>query len=296
VALNTLVRVAVAAGLLNWATPPARAGSLEDGNAAFNAGRYGDALNAWSAAAGSGNAEADFDLGLLYDLGNGVPESAETAFRWYKRAAEAGLGTAAFNVAVMYDSGRGAPPDRTQAAVWYARAAALGDRRAAFNLGQLYELGQGVPRNIAAAIAWYKVAAADIPEAGVKASALAAQHPTGLAGALVPPLPAWPTGDRAVPLSGPHPAVQLVWTAPVEPHRVTYFVELQARQNGNFNELTASYVATSALAVTLPDKGGDFAWRVYAVAADGSGYASSPWTGFATASRSSDIPPLAAAP
>jgi hypothetical protein len=110
-------------------------------------------------------------------------------------------------------------------------------------------------------------------------------------------MPAWPTSGGAVALSGPHPAVQLVWTAPMEPHPVTYFVELQARQNGKFNEMTATYATTSAIAVPLPDNDGDFAWRVYAVAADGSGYAPSPWTRFDTAvTPPPDIPPRAAPP
>jgi hypothetical protein len=282
VALSTPVLAALAAGLFISAAPAAEAGYLEDGNAAFDAGRYSDARLAWSAAAGAGNAEAAFDIGLLYDLGEGVPESAATAFQWFRRAAEAGLGAAAFNVGVMYDSGRGTPMDRTKAALWYARAATLGEARGAFNLGQLYQYGEGVPHNTAAAIAWYHQAAA-IPEAAVKASALAAQHPTGSAGPLVPPMPSWPVGGRAITLAGPDPAVQLVWTAPVEPHPVRYFVELQARQNGKFNEVSASYVTTSAIAVTLPGDAGDFAWRVYAVAADGSGYAPSPWTRFDTA-------------
>ena len=296
-ALRTPIRAALAAGLLACAAHAAQAQSLEDGNAAFDAGRYGAALHLWSAAAGAGDAQAAFDLGLLYDLGNGVPESAATAFHWFRRAAEAGLGEAAFNVGVMYDSGRGAPLDRTKAAIWYARAATLGEARAAFNLGQLYEFGEGVPQNRAAAIAWYDRAAAAIPEAAVKASALTAQHSMGLVGPLVPPMPAWPTGGGAVALSGPNPAVQLVWTAPTEPHPVTYFVELQARQNGKFNEMTATYATTSAIAVTLPDDDRAFAWRVYAVAVDGSGYAPSPWIRFDTAvTRPPGIPPRAAPP
>ena len=281
-ALSAPLRVVLAAGLWCWGTSAVRADSLQDGNAAFAAGRYGNALHSWSAAAGDGNAEAAFDLGLLYDLGNGVPASAETAFQWYRLAAEGGMGAAAFDVGVMYDSGRGAPLDRSKAAIWYARAAVLGEKRAAFNLGQLYAVGQGVPRNDAAAIAWYDVATAAIPEARIKASALAAQLPSKLAGALAPPRPDWPTGARPVTVSGSHPAVQLVWTAPAEPDHVTYFVELQARQNGSFSEVTASYVTTSAIAVILPAADEEFAWRVYAVAADGSGYAPSPWMHFDT--------------
>jgi TPR repeat protein len=294
VALSRLVLVALAAGLLNWAVPAAQASSLGDGDAAFDAGRYGDAAKAWSAAASAGDAEAAFNLGLLYDLGNGVPESAGTAFYWYTRAADGGLGVAAFNVGVMYDSGRGVPVDRTEAGIWYARAAVLGQARAAFNLGQLYEYGEGVPQNYAAARAWYALAGAAIPEAALKASALAARHSTAMAGPLVPPTPVWPTSGGVVALSGPHPGVQLVWTAPAEPQPVTFFVELQARENGHFNEVTSSYVETSAIAITLPDDT-DFAWRVYAVAADGSGYASSAWMRFDTAvTLPPGIPPRAA--
>ncbi len=263
-------------------TACARASDLADGNAAFDAGQYHDALKLWSAAAHAGDPQAAFNLGLLYDLGDGVTESATTAFTWYRRAAQAGIASAAFNVGVMYDSGRGAPADRAEAAIWYARSAALGEARAAFNLGQLYEGGQGVPRNTDAAIAWYAVAAPTIQAAAIKAVALSAEHAAPAPGPLVAPAPAWPTDGSAVPLAGPKPAVQLVWTAPAEPSPVTYFVELQSVESGSFREITASYVPTTALAVSLPDDR-NFAWRVYAVATDGSAYAPSAWTRFATA-------------
>jgi hypothetical protein len=275
---RTLAALAVV-GLLAWAVPAARADNLGDGNTAFDAGRYADARQLWLAAARAGDAQAAFNLGLLYDLGDGVAPSAATAIHWYKRAAEAGLGAAAFNVGVMYDSGRGVPLDRAKAAIWYARAAALGQPRAAFNLGQLYEYGDGVAKNIDAAEVWYGVAAVTIPEAAVKASALAAEHPRAVTGALVPPRPAWPATGSTVSVSGPHPPIQLVWTAPLEPHPVTWFVELQARENGRYSEVAASYVTTTAVAVTLPDAE-RFAWRVYAVAADGSAYAAGPWSLF----------------
>ena len=278
-ALSTRVPAALATVLLNSAAPAAQADTLQDGKAAYDAGQYGEARQLWLLEARAGDPQAALDVALLYDLGEGVPPSAATAFYWYRRAAEGGLGTAALDVGVMYDSGRGIPLNRAKAAIWYARAAALGQARAAFNLGQLYELGQGVPRNIAAAGAWYGMAAATIPEAAVKAAALAGQHGAAAPGPLAAPTPVWPMAGTPVPSSGAPLAVQLVWTAPPEPRRVTYFVELRARENGQFNEVSASYVATSAVAVTLPDDR-NFAWRVYAVAADGSGYAPSRWARF----------------
>jgi hypothetical protein len=277
VALTT--RAALVASLLALGVSAAHAGALEDGNRAFDAGRYGDARQFWLAAAHDGDAQAAFDLGLLYDLGEGVGSDAATAFRWYRQAGEAGLGAAAFNVGVMYDSGRGVPLDRSKAAVWYARAAALGEARAAFNLGQLYESGDGVVKNLDAARAWYLVAAPTIPEAAVKATALAARRASPSSAPLVPPLPVWPAMDYSVPVAGPHPVVELVWSAPVQPHPVTYLVELHAGKNGRFYEVNASYVTTTAISVPLPDDA-EFAWRVYAVAADGSAYVAGPWSLF----------------
>ena len=139
-----------------------------------------------------------------------------------------------------------------------------------------------MPGSTSAAIAWYRAAAVAIPEAAVKASALAAQRSAIGQGQLLAPMPVWPAAGASVPLAGPHPAAQLVWTAPAEPRPVTYFVELEAQENGQYNELLARYVATSAVAVALPDDK-VFAWRVYAVAADGSGYAPSAWIRFGKA-------------
>jgi TPR repeat protein len=276
VALRVVPLAALAFVLAARVAPGGRAADLQDGEAAFDAGHYQEARRHWSAAAAGGNAQAAFDLGLLYDLGEGVPPDAKTAFQWYRRAAEEGLGAAAFNVGVMYDSGRGAPLDRAEAAIWYARAAVMGEARAAYNLGQLYEWGEGVPQNINAAIAWYGAAATAIPEAARKAGDLAKQGPVARTGPLVAPVPVWPPAGMALSSPGP---VQLVWTAPVEPSAVSYYVEVQALENGSFSEVTSDYATASAIALTLPDDK-QFAWRVYAVASDGSAYASSRWMRF----------------
>jgi hypothetical protein len=273
--------LAVPLGLL-LAPPLARASSLDEGNAAFDAGRYAVALRAWSAAAQAGDATAAFDIGLLNDLGDGVPENATTAFQWYRRAAEAGLAAGQFNVGVMYDSGRGVPCDRAEAALWYARAAAQGHPRAAFNLGQLYETGDGVPRNPAVAAAWYAVAGPAIPVAAGRAETLAALPPAAATAApLVPPVPVWPRAGAAVPLPDQTAMTELVWAAPPEPRGVHYFVELRALRNGSYAEVATTLAGTSAAVVALTADH-DFAWRVYAVADDGSSYVPSGWSLFDT--------------
>jgi hypothetical protein len=138
---------------------PAAADTVGDGQRAYDHGLFEEARRIWAPLAKAGDAEAQVSLGLLFDLGQGVPEDPATAYIWYRRAAEAGLAQAQFNVAVMQDSGVVGPRNAVEAARWYAKAAVQGHHRAQYNLGQLYFSGDGVPRDIAEAKAWYSVAA-----------------------------------------------------------------------------------------------------------------------------------------
>ena len=138
---------------------PAAADTVRDGERAYVHRHFEEARRIWTPLAEAGDAEAQVSLGLLFDLGQGVPEDPATAYKWYRRAAEAGLAKAQFNVAVMEDSGVVGPRDAVAAARWYAKAAAQGHLRAQYNLAQLYSSGDGVPRDIAEAKAWYRVAA-----------------------------------------------------------------------------------------------------------------------------------------
>lgn len=77
------------------------------------------------------------------------------AVKWYQKAAEQGHALAQFNLGVMYSLGRGVPQDDTKAAHWYEKAAQQDDLDAQVNLGSLYAMGQGVSQNDAEAIKWY---------------------------------------------------------------------------------------------------------------------------------------------
>jgi len=61
--------------------------------------------------AASGNAKAQFELGMDYDNGQGVPKNHAEATRWFRKAAEQGNATAQYNLGV--------------ARVWQQRAARL---------------------------------------------------------------------------------------------------------------------------------------------------------------------------
>ena len=263
-----------------------------DARRAFDAGRFDEARHLWLARAAAGDAEAALNLGLLYDLGRGVPQNSLMAFSWYLQAAEAGLAQAAFNVAVMLDSG-GVPRDGAEAALWYARAAAAGYHRAQYALAELYAAGDGVPRNPATAEAWYRAAAlGGLGAASARLSALlrseraAASPPPGDL-APVRPVPVAPV-DVMLP-AGQNPLkVALVWTTPEQPVPVEYYVELRALDASGSREVSTSYVETSATLVELPGAPQLYAWRVYAVARRGAHYASSAWNSFAIGNAGAD--------
>lgn|GEM_PF-2262425 len=105
-------------------------------------------------------AKAQFLLGILYDQGLGVTQDYAQALTWYRKAAEQGYAKAEFNLAAMYDEGLGVAQDYMQAALWYRKAAEQGYARAQFNLGSMYYKAEGVPQDNTLAYMWLQLAAA----------------------------------------------------------------------------------------------------------------------------------------
>ena len=55
----------------------------------------------------------------MYMDGHGVAQDGAEAVKWHRRAADQGSSAAAqFNLGVMYDSGRGVPQDYQQVHEW----------------------------------------------------------------------------------------------------------------------------------------------------------------------------------
>lgn len=96
-----------------------------------------------------------------------MPQDYKEAVLWYRKAAGQGNAQAQNNLGVMYDNGLGVPQDYKEAVFWYRKAAEQGDEQAQFNLGAMYDLGQGVPQDLIQAYMWYNLAG----EAGNKTAA-----------------------------------------------------------------------------------------------------------------------------
>jgi TPR repeat protein len=120
---------------------------------------YGQAAQLFLAAANGGVAEAQYNVAVMYSEGMGVPRDPAQAMSWYQKAAAQGNANAAFNLGVAYSNGIGVQQDIQEAVRWFRRAATAGVINAQFNLGVLYERGEGVPQSNTEAYAWYTAAA-----------------------------------------------------------------------------------------------------------------------------------------
>ena len=119
-------------------------------------------------AAEDGDAEAQYNLGLMYAKGEGVAEDDREAVKWTRLAAEQGLAAAQFNLGLMYDKGEGVAEDDREAVKWYRLAAEQGLAAAQYNLASMYARGKGVPEDYVKAYAWLNLAAAQGDKKAVK--------------------------------------------------------------------------------------------------------------------------------
>lgn len=128
--------------------------SLSTAERALNGKDYSTAFDLFSALAEQGNSEAQANLGLMYELGQGTKKDFGEAFKWYLLAAEQGTAWAQTNLAGAYLNGRGPKKDDHEAAKWLRRAAVQGSTRAQEALGSLYNHGRGIPKDSKEAADW----------------------------------------------------------------------------------------------------------------------------------------------
>ena len=100
--------LALVLAVLLGGTAPTWAQEQEDAALqAYERGDYAAALSVWQEQAKNGSADAQYNIGILYDLGQGVGQDKAKAARWYRQAAIRGLAAAQFNLALMLMIGEG---------------------------------------------------------------------------------------------------------------------------------------------------------------------------------------------
>ena len=120
--------------------------SSDEAQAAPNPKDYTTAFSLWRPLADKGDANAQYNLGLMYDNGQGVAQDYKEAARLWGLAAAQGVAFAQYNLGLMYANGQGVAQDFKEAVRLYRLAAAQGDADAQYSLGVMYDTGKGVAR------------------------------------------------------------------------------------------------------------------------------------------------------
>ena len=100
--------------------------SGDKGTDAFQRGDYITAFKQWKPLAEKGNKFYQYNLGLLYNLGKGVPQDYKEAFKWFSLSAYQGFEAAQYDLGVMYYKGVGTIQDYIYAHMWLNISAANG--------------------------------------------------------------------------------------------------------------------------------------------------------------------------
>lgn len=81
-------------------------------------GDYAGAVKIWRQLAEQGDVNAQYALGIMYQLGRGVPQSNAQSAIWYRRAADRGYGAAMVNLAWIIVQGARNPAQLMPAYTW----------------------------------------------------------------------------------------------------------------------------------------------------------------------------------
>jgi TPR repeat protein len=138
------------------------AGPLEEGWAAYDRGDYATAMLLWRPLTEHGNANAQLNLGLVYEHGDGVSRDYKEAAKWYRLSAEQGEAAAQNQVGSMYAQGQRLNQDYKEAVKWYRLSAEQGYADGQSNLGIMYAEGRGVTQDYLRAHMWFNLAASKL--------------------------------------------------------------------------------------------------------------------------------------
>ena len=103
---------------------------FQAGQGAYLRRDYATAMKEWRPLAENGDAESQFNVGLMCAQGRGVPQDDQEMAKWFKMAADQGLAEARFIYGSICANGNGVPQDYVQAYRWFTLAANQGHENA----------------------------------------------------------------------------------------------------------------------------------------------------------------------
>ncbi|MDZ4868482.1 MAG: tetratricopeptide repeat protein [Alphaproteobacteria bacterium] len=133
----------------------------DPGEVHFRQGRYPEAIAYWTEQAAKGNAYAAYRLGVEYmDAKPGVVQrDYGKAMQYHRQAAVAGIPLSMFDVGSMFEYGQGVTKDIAQSASWYGHSARYGLAQGQYNFATMLEAGEGVAKDEVEALKFFILAA-----------------------------------------------------------------------------------------------------------------------------------------
>ena len=126
-----MLRATLLALSLVLSAPQVSADTIDDAYDAYQRGDFDTAAKTYRKLAERGDVVAQYNLGVMHENGQGIPQDYAEAVRWYTRAAEQGNAGAQFNLGILYEYGAGLPQNNIMAHMWYNLASENGAERAA---------------------------------------------------------------------------------------------------------------------------------------------------------------------
>ncbi|PPD12595.1 tetratricopeptide repeat protein [Methylophilus sp.] len=139
----------------------AQANTLEEARQKLAEKDYAAAHAIYLALANQNDAKACYNLGLMYQDGDGVTKNMDEAVKWYTKSADLGYKEAQYLLASLVFQRQTQSISYPQAVTYYEQAAKQGHVKSQLNLGMLYLRGDVIAQDMPAAVKWISQAASN---------------------------------------------------------------------------------------------------------------------------------------
>lgn len=139
----------------------AQANTLEEAKAKLAEKDFAAAHAIYLSLANQNDAKACYNLGLMYQDGDGVAKNLDEAVKWYTKSADLGYKEAQYTLGALVFQRQIQSISYPQAVTYYEQAAKQGHVKSQLNLGMLYFRGDVIAQDLPAAVQWLSLAASN---------------------------------------------------------------------------------------------------------------------------------------
>ena len=159
VVLRTISTCLMLCALLS--TSLTQANTLEEAKQKLAEKDFAAAHAIYLSLANQNDAKACYNLGLMYQDGDGVAKNLDEAVKWYTKSANLGYKEAQYTLGALVFQRQIQTISYSQAVTYYEQAAQQGHVKSQLNLGMLYFRGDVIAQDLSAAVQWLSLAASN---------------------------------------------------------------------------------------------------------------------------------------